>query len=289
MQKILGTGLTGLLGNRITELLSDFEFTPVSRATGIDISSKESLEQVFARFDGDWVLHLAAKADVDGCEADRQQGELGDAWKINVLGTQNVADLCKTYNKKLIYISTDFVFDGTKELGESYTEEDIPNPINWYGETKFQGENAIKNSGVSYVILRIAYPYGISNAAKKDFVRIIGGRLKEGKEIRGVSDHIICPTFIDDIAEGIRVCIKSNASGLYHMVGESPLSPYDIALLIAKKVGAPLSLVSQTTRDEYFKDKAPRPLNLYLNNGKIKTLNVSLKTFEEGLDLVSEF
>ncbi len=289
MQKILGTGLTGLLGSRITELLSDFEFTSISRSTGVDISNKASVEKTISKFDGDWVLHLAAKADVDGCETDRQEGELGEAWRVNVEATKNIAELCRQHNKKIIYISTDFVFDGTKSVGESYTEEDIPNPLNWYGETKFQGENAIKNSGASYLILRIAYPYGVSSADKKDFVRIIGGRLKEGKEIRGVSDHIICPTFIDDIAQGIRVGMAKNASGLYHMVGQTPLSPYDIALILAKKVGAPLSLVSKTTRDEYFKNKAARPLNLYLNNGKIKTLQVPLKTFEEGLSLVSEF
>ncbi len=286
MQKILGTGLTGLVGSRITELLSEFEFTSVSRTNGVDITDKASLEKAFAVFDGEWVLHLAAKADVDGCENDRSNGANGEAWRINVLGAQNVAELCKVYNKKIIYISTDFVFDGTKQLGEAYVENDIPNPINWYGETKFEGENAIKNSGAQYLILRIAYPYGISSAEKKDFVRIIGGRLKEGKEIRGVEDHIICPTYIDDIAHGIQTCVNNNTLGLYHLVGNSHLSPYDIACLIAKKINASPDLISPTTREQYFANKAARPLNLYLNNDKIKTLKVPIRSFEEGLEQV---
>lgn len=283
MQKILGTGLTGLVGSRIVSLLSDFEFTSISRASGVDITDYNSLERAIIQFDGDFVLHMAAKADVDGCEADKALGESGDAWKINVLGTQNIANLCKKYSKKLIYISTDFVFDGEKPVGEFYTEDDVPRAINWYGQTKLDGEKKVQESGADFVILRIAYPYGVSSAEKKDFVRIIGARLKEGKEIRGVTDHIMCPTFIDDIAQGLRACIEKKAQGIYHLVGGTALSPYEAALLIAKKVGADSSLVSTTTREEYFKDKAKRPLNLYLNNGKIKTLGISLKSFEEGL------
>ncbi len=116
MQKILGTGLTGLIGSRITEVLSQYEFINMSRGFGVDITDKESLDRVISRFDGAYVLHMAAKADVDGCESDRASGENGEAWIMNVIGSQNVSELCKKYNKKIIYISTDFVFDGTKKL-----------------------------------------------------------------------------------------------------------------------------------------------------------------------------
>lgn len=289
MKKILGTGLTGLIGSRVQELLTDFEFQNISRSSGVDITDYKSLEEVIINSDADWVLHLAAKADVDGCEADKLAGVDGEAYKINVLGTQNISELCKKYSKKIIYISTDFVFDGQKPLGESYVETDKTHAIDWYGETKLLGEEKIKGSGVEYVILRVAYPYGNSIAQKKDFVRIIGKRLQEGKEIRGVTDHIICPTFIDDIAFGIRACVTNDAQGVYHLAGSTVLSPYDVALKIAKYVGASSNLVSQVTREEYFKDKAKRPLNLHLNNDKIKTLSVIPRTFDEGLGLITEF
>lgn len=281
--RILGTGMSGLLGDRISSVLSDFEFTSVSRTTGVDVTDINSLRPHILEFPGEYVLHMAAKADVDGCEKDREQGEEGEAWKINVIGTKNVAELCHEAGKKMIYISTDFVFNGEKPEGEVYTEEDVPSPINWYGETKFQGENEIRKSGVEHIILRIAYPYGPSNAPKKDFVRIIAGRLQENLPIKGVTDHIFVPTYIDDIAMAIRAVIEKKALGLFHAVGSTALSPYDAAVLIAKIVGVDPEVIGVTTRAEYFANKATRPFNLHLSNAKIINLGVTMRPFEEGL------
>src|SRR3989344_9155773 len=164
--KILGTGLTGLVGSRIVELLSDsYEFENISRNTGVDITDKEKIIEKIKSSDAAIVLHLAAKTDVDGCEKDKALGEIGDAWKINVEGTRNVADACRESRKKLIYVSTDFVFDGTRE---AYAEDDTPNPINWYGKTKYEGEKIVQNLLTPWLIVRIAYPYRAS-FAKLDF------------------------------------------------------------------------------------------------------------------------
>ncbi|MGH7246392.1 MAG: SDR family oxidoreductase, partial [Candidatus Levyibacteriota bacterium] len=142
MTTIIGTGISGLVGSRITELLSaDFSFEEISRSTGIDITDNRSVLQKISSSNSPFVLHLAAKADVDGCELDKPLGVNGDAWKINVIGTKNIADACLQTGKKLLYISTDFVFDGEKADG--YTEEDMPNPINWYAETKYEGEKIV--------------------------------------------------------------------------------------------------------------------------------------------------
>lgn len=287
MQKILGTGLTGLIGTRMTELLAGFEFISISRSNGVDISDKTALENAISQFDGKYVLHMAAKADVDGCELDKNLGVDGDAWKINVEGTKNIAGICKKYDKKIIYISTDFVFDGRKELGEFYTEEDMPNPINWYGMTKYEGEKKILESGAEHVIMRIAYPYGKSLAPKLDFVRIIAKRLIEGKPIAGVTDHIMCPVYIDDLALVLQTCIEKNISGLLHVAGSTPISPYEAIVLIANKVGIDVSVIGSTTRDEYFKGKAVRPFNLYLKDDKINSLGISTTSFQEGINAMS--
>lgn len=281
--KILATGLTGLVGSRINQILSDFEFTSISRSTGIDITNYVSLVPAFESFDGKYVLHMAAKADVDGCEADKPLKDSGEAWRINVFGTENIANLCKKFSKTLIYISTDMVFNGEKPEGEAYTEDDEPDPIDWYAATKYEGEKKVLESGAENTILRIAYPYGNSPVEKKDFVRIIGRRLKEGKPINGVTDHIMCPTFIDDLAQVLKVVTEQNATGVYHTVGSTPLSPYDAACIIAQKVGVDASVIGKTTRAEYFLGKAPRPFNLYLKNDKIRALGVTFKTFEEGV------
>lgn len=282
--KILGTGLTGLIGSRTIELLSDFSFTSISRKKGADIVDKNSLIPFFDSFEGDWVLHMGAKADVDSCETDRDLGVQGEAWRINVIGTQNMAELAAEYNKKLIYISTDFVFDGEKPEGQGYIEEDRTRPINWYGETKFQGEQKIKEVGGEYLILRIAYPYGLSSAPKKDFVRSIAERLKEGKPINGISDHIFVPTYIDDIAYSLHTLISQNTLGTFHLVGSEALTPYDASLLIANAIGINPEVIGKTTRAEYFKGKALRPFNLYLENDRIKNLGIQMKTFEQGLE-----
>lgn len=278
--KILGTGLNGLVGSRVVELLSPkYEFESVSRSTGVDIQDPNSIRTAVENSNADVVLHMAAKTNVDGCEEDRAAGKDGEAWKINVDGTRNVTEAVREFGKKLIYISTDFVFDGKKE--GQYSEEDEPNPICWYGQTKCDGEKVVESLEGS-IIARIAYPYR-ADFEKKDFVRAIKARLESGGEVKAVEDHNFCPTFIDDIAQALDVLIEKNASGIYHVVGSQTLTPYDAALMIAEKFGLNKELISPTTRAEYFAGKAPRPFNLSLKNDRIKALDVSMKTFKEGL------
>ena len=131
--QIIGLGLNGLVGSRTTELLNEkYEFISLERSTGVDITKPESLTLIKDYPHANFVLHMAAKTDVDSCEADKSLNEAGDAWKINVMGAKNVAQICRETGKKMIYISTDFVFDGEKALGERYSEQDLPNPVNWY-------------------------------------------------------------------------------------------------------------------------------------------------------------
>ncbi len=193
--KILGTGLNGLVGTRIIELLqSKFEFENISRSTGVDITNKAQVDMAISSSRASIVLHLTAKTDVDGCEQDKEKDiviaksvssglELFEntdtAWAINVVGTQNVVDACKKTNKKLIYFSTDFVFDGKHTPDGGYKEEDEPNPINWYGLTKYKGEEIVLNSGIPFAIIRLAYPFGYPFIKKKDFVQAILSRLQK--------------------------------------------------------------------------------------------------------------
>lgn len=281
--KLFTIGGSGLVGSRIAELLQDrYTIDDLSLTNGVDITDPSSLDIIRNDKDHDAVLHIAAKADVDGCEQDKALGEEGAAYKINVGGTQHVVDACKVSSKKLLYISTDFVFDGSAKA--EYVETDIPNPINWYGMTKYKGEEIIKNSGVSYAILRIAYPYRADAfSLKKDFVHAIMGRFANNQPIAAVTDHIMTPTFIDDIAFAIDAILINDATGIYHVVGGQSLSPYDAFMLIADHFGYDKSLLSKTTREEFFEGKAPRPFNLSLNNAKIEKLGVKMRMFEESL------
>ncbi len=281
---IVAIGSSGLVGSRIYDILRDrYSFLQVSKSTGVDITRQETLGSITEDREHDYVLHLAAKTDVDGCEKDKENGEEGEAWKINVLGTKNVVDACKKSGKQIIYISTDFVFDGETTPEDGYTEEDIPNPPNWYARTKYEGEKIVKEAGIPYLILRIAYPFRAVYAQKKDFIRAILSRLKENKPVTAITDHVMTPTYIDDIAEALDVLLNKNATGIYHVVGSECISPFDACQLLAREFSLDTSLIEKTTREIFFKDRAPRAFNLSINNDKIENLGVNMRTFTEAL------
>lgn len=271
------------MGTRIQELLQDYyEFTDLSLATGVDITNVEDVEKNFAGSPAKIILHMAAKTDVDACEDDRILGEEGSAWLINVIGTENIVNKAEQYGKRVIYVSTDFVFDGTKD---GYDEHDIPNPVNWYGRTKYEGEQIVARAKVNSTIVRLAYPYRAKFAEKKDFVRKILSELEKTGKVYGLVDHIFTPTFIDDIAAAIKILTEKDLAGIYHVVGSQDLPVIDAVRLIAE-IFSLKGQIEPVKRNEYFKDRAFRPSKLALNNDKIKKLGCHMKTFDEGLKTV---
>lgn len=283
--RILGTGLSGLVGRRIVELLApDFEFVNLSREAGIDITNATLVKQKIAQESASLILHLAAKADVEGCEKDKALGEKGQAWQINVMGTENTVKAAHEFGLKVIYISTDFVFDGEKEF---YQEGDQPHPINWYGATKAAAEKLVGQYPKN-LIVRIAYPYKTQPDRKKDFLHAIAGQLASEKEVFGLTDHYFTPTFVDDLALALKRLIIADASGIYHVVGSSYLTPFAAAGEIAATFGYNAELVKPTTRREYFQGRAPRPYKLQLKNDKIVSLGVVMHTFTQALAITKK-
>ncbi len=295
--KILGTGLTGLVGSRVTELLSSaYEFEFINLENGINILNKKSVFDAISLSKAPIVIHMAAKTNVDRCELDRQRDKEilnfsnfsqkeeawvneQTAWAVNVFGTQNIVEACQAFNKKIIYISTDFVFNGQKK---SYTEDDTPSPINWYGKTKFEGEKLVQTSGLDWVIVRPAYPYR-ALFERNDLVRVLIAKLKKQEELNMITDHIMVPTFIDDIANALDVLIQRQEKGIFHIVGSQAITPYNLAIKIAKEFNLDSLLISKTTRREYFAGKAPRPFCLNLKNDKINNLGAEMLSVDAGL------
>jgi dTDP-4-dehydrorhamnose reductase len=302
--KILVTGSTGLVGSRFSELLSkSYEIEGLNRQNGIDITDESSVIKKISSSNAKLVLHLAAKTDVDGCESDKdvdsrflekkdfQNKEwisLKTAWVMNVTGTKNIIKACQKNKIKIIYVSTDFVFNGEKPITEGYLEEDSQDPINWYGQTKYEAEKAVQNSGLDWMILRPAYPYRTSYAKKSDFIRTMLQILKSGEKLSVVTDHIITPTFIDDFIYATDGLIKTNALGIFHTVGSQFISPFEIANVLAEKFNLDKSLINPLTRDEYFKDKAKRPFFLGLKNDKITKMGIPMKSLSEGLEEIKK-
>lgn len=280
--KIIGTGLSGLVGSRIVELLSpDFEFEDISRKTGTDISDKDAVLQRLQNSDAPFVIHLAAYTNVDEAEKEKDLKENSHVWKINVEGTKNVLEAARSTNKHLIHISTDMVFPGTKPVPDRYSEEDATGSIGWYAETKEEAEKVVLQSTTPFTVVRIAYPY-LANSDKNYFF-IFKNLLEEKQQFKAVADHFFTPTFIDDLADVFRLAFQKELTGIYHTGGKDIVSPYDVAKKIAEIFDLDKKLISKTTREEFFKGKAPRAFNLSLNSDKIGKLGIKLRGLEEGL------
>jgi dTDP-4-dehydrorhamnose reductase len=281
---IIGTGLSGMVGSRIVELLSDTHtFTNLSLETGVDITKRDELDLLISGSDAPWVFHFAAKTDVDACEKDRTLGHQGGAWTVNAKATEDIADICRKTGKRMLYISTDYVFDGNR--GE-YSENDIPKPAGWYGITKFEGEKRVAALGDTGLTVRIANPYRAGGDGKMDFVHKILSRLRADLPVTAPSDGQFTPTFVDDIALAIKTLVNANASGIYHAVGGDSLSQYDAAVCIAKIFGFAESKIGKTTFGEFFSNRAPRPVHASMINGKINILGIKMANFEDGLRTV---
>jgi len=282
---ILVTGLSGLVGTRIAQLLQDkYDFADLSLATGIDITNFDQTEREINKSPANIILHMAAKTDVDACEDDKILGEDGLAWVINVTGTENIVKIAEKCGKKVIYISTDFVFDGTRD---SYSEDDEANPLNWYAVTKHEAEKLVLEYSNSCVI-RIAYPYRSTFSAKKDFVRRILDKMEHKETVIAITDHIITPTFIDDIAKGLGEFLNKDLNGIYHLVGDQSMSVYDAVGMIAAEFNYTDIDVRSVTRAVYFKERAFRPFKLVLKNDKIKKLGMSMCGFDQGLKIIRQ-
>lgn len=290
--KIIGTGLSGLVGSRIVELLKDkFEFIDFSMDTGINILDNDNLSKAFElNKDAIAVIHMAAFTDTNA--AWEQRGDKsGICYQLNVQGTQNILDLVKKYNQYLIYISTDFIFDGTKST--PYTESDPPSPIEWYGETKYLGEKVILDSGYkNYNISRITYPYRAKFDNKVDIIRKVLTKLQSNEEVKMFSDQICTYTFIDDIATALGYFLENKVTGTYHLVGSSSHSPYEMCLEVAKVFGLNQELISASSLDEYIKSQPegsrPWQKTLITSNQKAVSLGLKFKTLIEGLEEIKK-
>lgn len=281
---ILATGLSGLVGSRLPELFPSHTFTDISLDSGFDILRPETLESAFSGSSSPVVIHLAAFTDTEA--AWKQKGDKnGLCYQLNVVGTQNIVDLCRRHGKHLIHISTDYVFDG--RLDRPYTEFDQPLPLDWYGETKFLAEKLVLDSQLPATIIRIASPYRANFPAKIDLVRKIIAKLSQGQECRLFSDQITTPTFVDDIAAGLEAIATNPRSGIYHLVGSSSQSVFKLGQMIAQVFGFAPELVVPSLLSDYLRTEGarPYPVNLSLSNDKfVDDYGLLPSTLLEGLE-----
>jgi dTDP-4-dehydrorhamnose reductase len=275
MIKVVITGANGLVGSRIISLLNNtFQIFPLLHSD-CDITQADSVAKYLSNLNPDILLHLASYTAVDRAEIEKET-----AFAVNVLGTKNLFNVAKSKNIKFIYISTDFVFDGTKP---PYFENSIPNPISTYAKTKYEAEKIIGKEGM---IVRISYPYRTEFLKKKDFFRVILDLLKNKKTVEMVKDSIMTPTFIDDIAEALGFLINNFSNEIFHIVGSSSHSPYEIGLIIADIFRFNSKQIVPISYSSYFKNKAKRPQFMEIKSNKNNFYK--MKTFKEGLLEISK-
>ena len=225
--KILITGARGQLGSTLCSVLADdFQVIPATRAQ-FDITDLAATRVFIREAAPQAVIHPAAFTDVDGCETNKEK-----AFLVNAIGARNVAIATREIEAKLVFISTDYVFDGRKE--GPYFEYDPPNPSSVYGWSKLMGEQMVMQQNPRSFILRISWLYGPHG---KNFVKTMLSLAGTKEELQVVNDQRGTPTFAGDVARQIRTLIQTDSYGLYHCTSQGSCTWYEFALEIFKNAG----------------------------------------------------
>ena len=289
MRKLLITGASGLLGKKIVELAqNDFTITPIhktrplhSSSVKLDVTESLAVLNLLNKLEPDVVIHTASETNVDKCEIEKEH-----AWKINAEGTRNLAEACQNVNAKLVYVSTDYVFDGEKGM---YTEEDKPNPVNYYGVTKLEGEKQVIEQCKNYAILRTSVLFGW-HPWKQNFATWIINKLKQQQEIMVVEDHYNTPTLADNLAEMAVEIAKNDLQGIYHASGSERISRYEFGKRIARTFNLDPDLIRPVKMSQLTAWIAKRPRDSSLNTDKIqKQLKTKPLNITEGLNKMKQW
>ncbi len=226
--KVIITGFKGMLGSELFPYLKEFGLEVVGwDLPEWDITKREVVSEGIRREEPEAIIHLAAFTDVDRGEVEKEK-----AYKINFEGTLNLTLAAREINCKFLYLSTDYVFDGEK--GSPYIETDVPKPINYYGWTKYLGEEVVGRELERYFIVRTAWLYSRKG---KNFVRTIKEKAERGEDLRVVDDQFGSPTWVRDLCEPIRNLILSEYYGIYHITNSGFCSWFQFAQEILQILG----------------------------------------------------
>lgn len=247
--KILVTGYKGQLGYDIVRVAKSKQIEAVGvDIEDMDITDELSVKEVISKGNYDAVIHCAAYTAVDKAE-----DEQDICYLVNALGTKYIANVCESLNIPMMYFSTDYVFDGQGE--KAWEVDDEANPINVYGQTKYEGEQALRKLS-KHFILRISWVFGING---HNFIKTMLKLGQERDELTVVNDQIGAPTYTYDLAKLVIDMIQTEEYGTYHVTNEGDCSWYEFACEIFKQAGIKVK-VNPVTSEQY-KSKAKRPSN----------------------------
>lgn len=272
-QKVLITGANGQLGKELVELFTakGFEVYGFGRDK-MDITNQTQVQEVISTLKPNIVLHSAAHTQVDLAESEPEQ-----AFSINAYGTRNVAVAAEAVGAKLVYVSTDYVFDGTAE--EPYNEFSPTSPLGVYGKSKLAGEQFVRDLHSKFFIVRTSWVYGKHGA---NFVKTMLKLGEERKEISVVADQIGCPTYTLDLANAILELVDTEKYGVYHISNSGSCSWYEFAKAIFENTDLDIKVIQCTTLD--FPRVAARPAYSVFEHMSIKLNDFTpMRSWQEGL------
>ncbi len=302
---ILITGSNGLLGQKLIYALLErnkksAEWNIIATSKGenrirekngytyvpFDITNKNEVETVFSKYKPDVVINTAAMTNVDACESDRAGAKL-----LNVTSVENMIQTIQDSKLKIgncffIHLSTDFVFDG--ENGP-YKEEDIPNPLSYYAETKLAAEKLLQNSKIHWAILRTIIVYGIVDGmSRSNIVLWAKDALEKKQKINVVDDQFRSPTLAEDLAEGCVLCAEKRAEGIFHVSGKDQMSILELVYRVADFWKLDKSFVTPS-KSETIKQPAKRPPRTgFIIEKARRVLGYEPHSFEQGLAILNE-
>ncbi|MDY6950459.1 MAG: dTDP-4-dehydrorhamnose reductase [Thermodesulfobacteriota bacterium] len=270
--KILICGGRGQLGHDCTRVMAQSHEVVSTDLEELDITDFSAVEERIRRIAPHVVINCAAYTRVDACETEQEV-----AWKVNVDGPRHLALAVEKQGIGLIHVSTDYVFDGTKKVPEPYVEEDTPHPVSFYGKTKFEGEEAVREIAPDHVIVRTAWLYGHHGPNFLKTMLRLASR-NPHKEIKVVNDQFGCPTWSYRLALQMARLVEAKGRGTYHATSEGHGTWYELATCFLQKMGIAHHLVPCTSAE--YPTPALRPKNSILGNRHLK---------EEGLNMMIDW
>jgi len=288
---VLVTGANGFLGYYLVQRLLEKDFDVIATGKGpcrlpfashprfsyteMDFTDPYSVHDVFQKCRPEIVIHGGAMTKPDECEQNQWQ-----AYLVNVEGTVTVLLNSAEYKSYFIFLSTDFIFDGEKGM---YKETDTPNPVNYYGRTKLEAEDAVKEYEYDWSIVRTVLVYGKPVQSRSNILTIVKEKLEKGEAYNVLDDQVRTPTYVEDLATGILRMVEKRASGVYHISGKDVMTPYQMACRAADHLGLDKGLIKRVTAAD-FSQPARRPLRTGFDISRARSdLDFEPISFEEGL------
>ena len=271
--KVLVTGVKGQLGYDVVKDLEKRGHQPIGvDRDEMDLMDNEAIRTFIMNLKPEAIIHCAAYTAVDKAEE-----EVETCYQINAEAVKVISECAKELDVKLIYISTDYVFDGTKE-GE-YVETDLPNPINVYGASKLKGEQYVQTLLEKYYIVRISWVFGVNG---NNFIKTMRRLGSERDELNIINDQVGSPTYTADLAPLLVDMMETDKYGIYHVTNEETCSWYEFANEIFKQSGMEVK-TNPITTDQY-PTAAKRPMNSLMSKAKLKANGFNLlPTWQEAL------